>query len=212
MLVMTTTTHVPVDVTTGEGAGGDYQGAGGEYQGVLVAKQGTGSLEQADEGSSLGFRDGTVGTANSHRMPNLESRALEGRIKAGRNRWSMGLARSANGGTLYRAGRPPALRIRRSAVIQQARALPCAPLAVFHPGDNKKDVKATWVAPTGTPAARALGCGGRTSCGCVDTACARSPRGPGPWVYGWRCAAWPIVKAPPPKKRRKKKSPSFLQR
>jgi hypothetical protein len=25
----------------------------------------------------------------------------------------------------------------------------------------------TWVAPTGTPAARALGCGGRTSCGCV---------------------------------------------
>jgi hypothetical protein len=60
---------------------------------------------------------------------------------------------------------------------------------------------ATWVAPTGTPAtrhARALGCGGRTSCGCVDTVCARSPRGPGPCFGGGgaRCAAWPIVKAP----------------
>jgi hypothetical protein len=27
-----TTTFVPVDVTTGEGAGGDYQGAGGDYE------------------------------------------------------------------------------------------------------------------------------------------------------------------------------------
>jgi hypothetical protein len=39
---------------------------------------------------------------------------------------------------------------------------------------------ATWVAPTGTPAARASGCGGRTGCGCVGTVCSRSPRGPGP--------------------------------
>jgi hypothetical protein len=34
MQMMTTTTHVPVDVTAGEGAGGDYQGAGGDYQGA----------------------------------------------------------------------------------------------------------------------------------------------------------------------------------
>jgi hypothetical protein len=43
---------------------------------------------------------------------------------------------------------------------------------------------ATWVAPTGTPAARALGCGGRTSCGRADTVCVRSPRGPGPRFLG----------------------------
>jgi hypothetical protein len=43
---------------------------------------------------------------------------------------------------------------------------------------------ATWVTPTGTPATRALGCGGRTSCGCVDTVCARSPRGPDPCFWG----------------------------
>jgi hypothetical protein len=43
-------------------------------------------------------------------------------------------------------------------------------------------------APTGTPAARAPGCGGRTSCGCVDTTCARSPGGPGPWFFGGRAA------------------------
>jgi hypothetical protein len=61
---------------------------------------------------------------------------------------------------------------------------------------------ATWVAPTGAPATRALGCGGRTSCGCVETVCARSPREPGPCFFvGARCAAWPIVKAPPPKKK-----------
>jgi hypothetical protein len=63
----------------------------------------------------------------------------------------------------------------------------------------------SWVAPTGTPqrwpATRALGCGGRTSCGCVDTACARSPRGPGPCFFGGgalRCLA--DSGAPPPKK------------
>jgi hypothetical protein len=49
---------------------------------------------------------------------------------------------------------------------------------------------ATWVALTGTPAARALGVAvaPTTRCGCVDTACARSPRGPGPWFLGGRAA------------------------
>jgi hypothetical protein len=69
---------------------------------------------------------------------------------------------------------------------------------------------AMWVAPTGTPAARAPGCGGCTSCGCVDTVCARSPRGPRPRrsavFWGARCAAWPIVKAPPPKTTTKESS------
>jgi hypothetical protein len=40
---------------------------------------------------------------------------------------------------------------------------------------------AAWVAPADTPAARALGC---TSCGCVDSASARSPRGLGPFFFG----------------------------
>jgi hypothetical protein len=49
------------------------------------------------------------------------------------------------------------------------------------------------------PAARALECGGCTSCGCVDTVCALSPRGrgPGPCFFGAPCAAlpgWAIVK------------------
>jgi hypothetical protein len=47
---------------------------------------------------------------------------------------------------------------------------------------------ATWVAPTNMPAIRALGCGGRTSCGCVDAVCARSPRGSGPCFFGGRAA------------------------
>ena len=52
---------------------------------------------------------------------------------------------------------------------------------------------ATWVAPTGTPAARALGCGGRTSCGLrvrghrVRTEPARA--GSVFWGGGARCAA-----------------------
>jgi hypothetical protein len=33
---------------------------------------------------------------------------------------------------------------------------------------------ATWVAPAGMPAARALGCGGCTSCGCVCAVCVRA--------------------------------------
>jgi hypothetical protein len=55
---------------------------------------------------------------------------------------------------------------------------------------------ATWVAPTGTPAARALGCGGRASCGCVETACARSPRGPGPCFFGGGALIRPKSAAP----------------
>jgi hypothetical protein len=52
---------------------------------------------------------------------------------------------------------------------------------------------ATWVAPTGTPAVRAL-CGGRTSCGCVDTT---EPARAGSAIF-WeaRCAAF----ATPPQK------------
>jgi hypothetical protein len=58
---------------------------------------------------------------------------------------------------------------------------------------------AMWVAPAGTPATRALWCGGRTSCGCVDTACARGLRGPGPWFFlGARCATKCQLKQDPP--------------
>jgi hypothetical protein len=54
----------------------------------------------------------------------------------------------------------------------------------------QRGTAATWVAPTGTgtPATRAPACGGRTSCGCVDAVCARSPRGSGPCFFGGRAA------------------------
>jgi hypothetical protein len=64
---------------------------------------------------------------------------------------------------------------------------------------------ATWVAPTGTPAARALGVAVAPAVGAWTPRArgARSPRGPVPWVFwGAHCAAWPIVKAPPPQKKR----------
>jgi hypothetical protein len=62
---------------------------------------------------------------------------------------------------------------------------------------------ATWVAPTGTPAARALECGGRTSCELWvrgDRVRTEPARAGSVVFWGACCAAWPIVKALPKKK------------